>query len=1176
MSTVKWNKGQLEAIEASGSSVLVSAAAGSGKTAVLVERIIRRLTDEKNPCDIEDFLIVTFTRAAAAQMKDKISRALSLKIAEDPSNRHLKECKFKLPFANISTIDSFCISLVRDNFNAAGISPDFSILDDAKLNILRRNALDRLIEEFHNERSEEFRILNETLNNTRNDSEIQEAITLLHKESRAHTFPGDYLDSLLGMYSDDTPLGETEAGKLILAKTIKKLKRLLPRIDELRVMLEEDSTGVINKYGSKLDNDERILTRILTAAESGSWDAVKDEIDSAVFDSNNKGPTKGIDKVLASFMTTARNSITAPVAKKRLDYFDYSEADFVNARERIKPVAKTLIEAVKRYGEILGEIKREENAYYYDDILHFAIGLLLKKDEEGNIVKTEIAKELSSRFKEIFVDEYQDVTAAQDSVFEALSDNDTNRFLVGDVKQCIYTFRQAMPEVFTYIRDEKPGIRKIYLNNNYRSRREITETVNFIFSRIMSKEVGDVDYDENEYLCPDMPYSPDGKIKVELDIMSDGEKPADMLKNQAYFIGRKILDAVKNKEQITQSVNPDGDDVMRDIKLSDFCILYRKKSCGKVFGEVFDEIGIPYVSDNEDTFISSPEVAFLKALLKIIDNPTDDVSLAAVMLSPVYGFTPDELALFRADGGKGPFYRCVSAAAKSGNDKAAGFIASLGKLRRIASTCSAGEFTSGIIDETGYRAVVSKMKNPSARLANINSFISLADTYEKTGTKGISAFVRFLSKLADNDVKVSSNASSAGSDCVRMMTIHKSKGLEFPVVILPDTEKEIRSLDAGKSLVISKNFGLGMKYIENNVRYKNTLWQVCSEDKIKTELSEEIRLLYVALTRAKERVIIVSNDCSALAGLEGVVPGEKSIDPDLVAEMKSYIKMLGCALLSHPDSHLLRIRSGGRYEFTEECDARIDFAEIDKAPSFENKEEKTEEIKADEKLKDGLLCEIGERLSYRYPFEALNSIRAKSTASNLGARSFDKRYFATSKPAFAMNDRLTGAQIGTAVHRFMQFCNLRNARDDLGAELIRQKESGVLSEKECEALDKKRIAGFFSTEIFERLIKSDKIYREFSFNASLPVTDIYPDVDIKEAKDETILIEGVVDCAFEENGKLVIIDFKTDRASSGEELIEEYGPQLDTYRKCMSKVLGIPVSETVIYSFALGKTVNIP
>ena len=455
MSSITWNEGQLEAIESEGTTVLVSAAAGSGKTAVLVERIIRKITRKENPCNIEDFLIVTFTRSAAAQMREKIFSALSKEIAENPDNKHLRECRFKLPFANISTIDSFCIALVRDNFNAAGVNPDFVILDTARENILKRKALENVIEYFHTEYPEEFAYLNEMLNNKRNDRETQEAITMLYKESRAHTFPEDYLDSLMKLYEDDTPLPESEIGRHILSVTKSKIEKYIDKVESLKKLVAGESKAAVIKYENKLNNDGIILGRLLSAAEDGDWDRIKSITDNPEFDTKNTGPKDG----KMPCVNSARKIYIADV-KNHFGYFDYSVSDHEYSVSKIRPAVNTLISAAKKYDEMLFELKHEENSYSYDDILHLTADLLLEK-KDGKAVRSEIAKELSSRYKEIFVDEYQDVNAAQDSIFEALSDNDSNRFLVGDVKQCIYAFRQSMPQIFMSLRDENQNIKKV-------------------------------------------------------------------------------------------------------------------------------------------------------------------------------------------------------------------------------------------------------------------------------------------------------------------------------------------------------------------------------------------------------------------------------------------------------------------------------------------------------------------------------------------------------------------------------------------------------------------------------------------------------------------------------------------------------------------------------------------
>ncbi len=1165
---INWNSRQLDAIEKSGSTILVSAAAGSGKTAVLVERIIRKLTDKEHPLNIEDFLIVTFTRAAASQMKEKISNALADEIAEHPNDMHLRECRFKLPFANIGTIDSFCIGLIRENFNSLGITPDFTILDGSKHSLLKSAALAQVVEEFHTERAEEFASLNKIINDNKKDDKTGETIQRLYDLSTAHVFPDEWLNSISAAYNDPTPLSQTENARSLVEKYTGILEKLTAQCENCLEIIRADEKSVL-KYEVKLQNDISVMGAVIEALKKGDWDETASAVNSASFMSDNTGP-RNSDEEIKKKVKSVRQSCKETV-KAMQEYFRYSSADYEKAKEIIGPAIKTLTDAVSRYSQILFELKRSENAYDFSDILHLTLKLLVK-NENGRAVKTELACELSKNYAEIFVDEYQDVSAAQDMIFEALSDGDKNRFLVGDIKQSIYSFRQAMPEVFLALRDDTalhPDIERIYLNSNYRSRSEVTGTVNYIFEKIMTKENGDVDYDSREYLNFGAGYAPTDDVKIEFDFVNIGGKAEEKITNQAKFAAAKIKKEVGNI-QLTEKFGTDGKDIMRPARYSDYAVLYRDKACGKIFSKVFEEEGIPFISDNEDTFLSSPEINFLKSLLRVIDNPTDDIAMAAVMLSPVFGFSPDDLAYIRASDSdrRDRFCKAVIKSADGGNEKAREFLDRLEKLRRISAVLPAGEFTARIIDETGFRALVSKMSNAAVRNANINSFINLANNYENSGIKGLSAFVRFISRIPEDDVKATAMPKGDSSDAVNLMTIHKSKGLEFPIVIIPNTEKSFSGRDLSENLIISKNCAPGMKYIEDNIRHKNLQWMFAKDKKRSERNSEHIRLLYVALTRAKERLTILASQGEgqlSLKSLTGVNSLTGRFDSHYVSGLDSFSKLMISALLSHPDAHLLRNASEIGYEYHDSCDTRIDFnliTEIEEA-------EKQEAEKTVFSSSPVIMEEIKKRLEYVYPYESLNRVRAKAVASKLGEKKFNKKYFASSKPDFARGDKLTGAQRGTATHKFMQYCDFLNASRDTQGEITRLKDSGILSEKEAISIDSEMISAFFRSDIYRRMSASSKIYREYQFTASLPVRDLYPETPEDAAGDEIIIIDGVADCAFEEDGKLVILDFKTDHADSADELIEEYANQLRTYKKCMAKVLGIEVKETLIYSFRL-------
>lgn len=1165
---INWNEGQRHAIEGRDGTMLVSAAAGSGKTAVLVERVIQRLCDEKNPCSIDELLIVTFTRAAAAQMKEKISEALAKKIAENPDNTELKKCRFMMPYANIGTIDSFCINLVRNNFHRLDISPDFGILDNSKISILEETAVMSVIERYHTEKSEEFRYLNELINDNKDDKIIKNLIKDIRRMSRAYEFPDEWLESLYKDYQQDTPVFETSWGKILIQEASDYIDDTLKKIDYCLEEIKKEPV-VFDKYYTVFEEDKGFFEKVKTSLLYENWDRIYETALNCEFKKGiriSKYESRLLDycKLVRSYSLKEKSLLS------HFKNFSITEEEFNETRRILAPAIKTLVEAVRDYDSELRRLKDEENAYSFDDTLHFALDLLIEKKGDET-VRTEFAKQISENYKEILVDEYQDVSKAQDSIFSALSKNNTNRFMVGDVKQSIYSFRQAMPDVFINLRKGMTPYDGIHypareaLSSNYRSRKGVTEAVNFVFSQLMSEGAGGVEYDKNEALNPEakFPESDTPDFNAVLFETDKGVIP------QAEYIASYITNAVENGMNIT-----DKSGNFRGATYGDFCILYRSGKCCKTFTDVLEKAGIPYSADNEDAFLSSPEISFIISLLKVIDNPINDIPLTAVLMSPVYGFTPDEMAQLRIDSRRGNIYTCLVRSAKNGNEKASGFFKEIEKLRRVAITLTAGEFTSRIIDETGYRAIVSAMKGGEERLANLNAFIHLAGKYEQTGIKGISAFLRYLDKLGDNDEKSKSRKSDA-SDSVKLMTIHKSKGLEFPVVFLVNCEKNYNNQDLKENIIISKDCGIGLKLRVDNIRY-DTLQHIAAKAAKSAEIaSEELRILYVAMTRPKEKLIVLASAKDWSKKLSSYsansVKGENPT-PATVIKINNYAELLLTAFLKHPDAHLLRERAGIETTLHDECEGRAAFEIINPVDAEETQvTEITEEYTYDPEMLD----EIKSRLSYEYPFRELNGVAGKQIASKLETEKVNKKFYASSKPAYRSKTGLTAAQKGIATHRFMQYSDYARAKQNVEAELERLVENQLLTQQEADSVDADAIKKFFSSDIADRMIKAQRIYKEYSFTSSLPVWELYPDTDKNKTKNEVIIIEGVVDCAFEEDGKLIILDFKTDKAKNSEELKENYGGQLGTYKKCMARVSGKEVSETIIYSFHLGKEIKL-
>ncbi len=1169
--SIKWNDAQKHAIEGRDGTMLVSAAAGSGKTAVLVERVIRRLTEGENPCGIEDLLIVTFTNAAANQMKEKIVSALQKKIAEDPSNKALRKAVFMLPYANISTIDSFCNALVRDSYHTLGISPDFQILDNSRKDMLEQKAVMDVINRFHAEREEEFRYLNRLLNKSRSDEEIIKTVKKLYTISRAHTFPGEYLENLLKDYEEATPVSETAQGKQALEGAKKYCEGVLAVVDRCIniCMSNPNCENTLVVFEDDKIKFEGLLDKVYTL----EWDTVHEAFSGLKL----KGFTskKKIDPDLKALLQSLRNYSTKDASNsvfKKLALFRFSEEDYMESTRIIAPAVKTLIDTVFAYGETLRAYKDEINSYTFDDIMHFALSLLVRS-ENGKPVRTELAAQLSENYEEILVDEYQDVNKAQDSIFAALSKDNTNRFMVGDVKQSIYGFRKAMPEIFTSMRKEMAdydGVTypaRVDLSANYRSRKGVTDTVNFIFSQLMTEQTGGVDYDEREKLIPEAKYPESDEPCTEVYLLETDEKDA-----QAAFAANYIRNAVENEMQIS-----DGEK-MRPARYGDFCILARDNKSAKTFSEVFRNARVPLIVDAGSNLLETPEVSFLVSLLKVIDNPLLDVPLTAVMLSPVYGFTTDEISEMRIGLRKGSIYRCLCKSAESGSEKAAKFIKELEKLRRIAVNLPASEFTERIIEETGYRAIVSAMENSENRLAFVEKFLGLAQSYESSGVKGISAFVRFLDSAGQNgtSIEVSSNLTDI-SDAVTMSTIHKSKGLEYPVVLLCRCEKEYNNQSTKDRLIVAENSGIGLKYSLDGVTSEN-FRRECVENEIKLkERSEELRVLYVALTRAKEKLIITASDkdwTSALKKSAGCVAQGINPSPVAVAGMNSYSQVILTALLKHPDAHVLRNLVNMSPSVCEKCDSRIIFEILKDSPEDEGTYEAPQEhFEAD----PALLSRVSEKLAYAYPYDELGNVIAKRIASDFEDEGFDMTYFASEVPGFVSKGGLTPAQKGTATHRFMQYADYRKAAKDPGSELERLVSEYLLTPEEAAGVDRDSIRKFFTSSIADRIfaLPEDKVFKEYAFTVSLPLSEVYPGISGDTAKDEVIIIEGVADLAFIEDGKLVIVDYKTDRANSLAELAVRYAPQLTTYRKCLSQAFGMEVKETLIYSFRLGAQIEI-
>lgn len=1179
---VNWTTDQRHAIECRKGSVLVSAAAGSGKTAVLVERVIRRLTDKDNPCSAEDLLIVTFTRAATAQMREKIGAAILKRLSEDPTDRHLRRQYMLLPFAKICTIDSFCNDLVRENFHALGISPDYSLLDNETAVIMKNDVCEAMLERAYEEDSDgSFSGLSDMMSSGSSDEDFAKLIIKMYDISTAYPFPDLWLDSLIEEYSQPD-INKSCWGGIIKKYVCDMLDYCVSSSNDMMATMESDSI-VADAYGAAVQSDINMYAE-LREKINRDWDEALEAFNTVKYMGLGRVP-KGYESETKNAVMTARKKLK-DLLKKVPNIMCVSSGEHSEDVRLMRGPVTKLIELVKQFGREYSAEKDKMNSADFSDILHRALNLLAVSDGRGGYIKTDLARELSSHYVEILVDEYQDINEAQDMIFRAISADENNLFTVGDVKQSIYRFRQAMPEIFLRRRSTTHSFESgkyplgITLGSNFRSRVGVTSCVNYIFRQLMSTEAGELEYDDSEALNAAAKYPERDTPDCELHVVTDKGNRADTLEAQARYVARYIDRTVREGKTL---VTKGG--ALHPASYGDFCILLRTaKNVSSVYANALSERGIPVFSPETGGFFEAAEISFILSLLRVLDNPVQDIPLAAVMLSPLFGFSACELADIRASakerleaGETEPLYRSVAASADEGDEKAAAFLKKIESLRRLSLTLSAGELVHRVCEETGFDAIVGAMPDGERRRLNIGLLCDYAEKYETAGNLGLSGFIRFIDRVARTSGDLATAARpSENADIVRIMTVHQSKGLEFPICIFADMQHVFNERDNTESVLISSSAGLGMKRrTEDGISVYDTASRraavITSE---RMGRSEEMRVLYVALTRAKENLVMVTSVPNPEKGLAKVAVecgiGERA-NPFAVLRMNNFSDLVLTALMRHPAADELRKLSGVDVPiFLPEKDRFKLKVVVSDSESFMTESANEQKIAA----KPVFFDEVCERLDYSDPRSVLSSVPAKRAASDGSERGINREYFASSRPAFMSSGGLTPAQRGTATHKFMQFSNYAAARADIESELVRLVDGGFLSEDEGKAVNIGAAKRFFMSSLAERIFASDNVMREKKFAALFPAKFFYPELT-DEAAEEKIVVQGIADCVFVEDGKLVIVDYKTDTGVDAEALLDRYSAQLGIYREALSQALGMPVKETLLYSFFMNSTVKV-
>jgi ATP-dependent helicase/nuclease subunit A len=1181
--TLRLTEAQKSAVEARGTALLVAAAAGSGKTKVLVHRLLGYVTDQNTHCDITEFLIITYTRAAANELRSRILDEISERLAREPDNRHLRRQAALCYEAQIGTIHGFCTDILRENAQLVGLPPDFRVADENESGILKLSVLEELIEARYDamEKAPGFASLVDAMSAGRDDRRLFDIIFDAHTKLQSHADPVKWVTAQLEMLQNNTAcdLSETVWGRYLMDDARRKAlhwRSVMQGLLSECALYPDFEKAYAPSVAATIDS----LSCFIQALER-TWD---DARACAAVDFPRPKNAAGCEE-LKGRRTKCREAM-----KKTAAIFECASDELLADMETVRPVVTELLRLVLDFDEAYSLKKRKRGLADFSDLEHMTARLLTDGQTGAPSV---LAESVADRYREIMVDEYQDCSGVQEVIFNAITKDGRNLFMVGDVKQSIYRFRLADPTIFlekykAYKDEPQEGEgRRILLSTNFRSRAGILDAVNFIFKNIMSEEFGEMDYTEREFLCPGRTDDDSAEPAVELDILDmstieteDDEEGPEKTESEAAFVAGRIEELVRSGLRI-----PDGQGGTRPVTWGDFAILLRSvKDKAGIYARFLSERGIPAGTSNGEGFFETQEIAVMLSLLEIIDNPMQDVPLIAVLRSPVYRFTPDELAAIRLADKSAGFYTALQKAAEA-DDKCRAFLEELAAFRETAPDMTSDRLIWHVYNKTGMLGVMGALPGGETRRENLMTLLDLAVRYEQNGYRGLFGFINFVRKLIDSGIEPGEKNEVPAGDAVTILSIHKSKGLEFPIVILADTSKRFNNKDAAKPLLIHARLGVGPKVtdLQRRIEYPTIARLAVARKLTREMLAEELRILYVALTRAREKLIIVATLADAgkeLARLnkEASAP----VPPQVLESARSMADLLLLPALTRPEAFsLIQDGESTPREGSDVWDIRKSCADIKNELKRSSPTAGTDRVKAGPEAVEALR----QKLNYKYPYQEAALIPSKLTATELKGRFADyeaaeeaeateyikKRRPPIQRPAFITErTALTASERGTALHLAMQYINFDKCSNisEIRQELQRLREKSFLTAQQADAVAPENILAFFTSPLGRRVLAAEKLYREFKFSLLVPAGDYYD----AAGKDE-ILFQGVVDCCFLENGALHVIDFKSDLVTT--ETLEEktrlYAPQLHAYGHAMTRITGLPVKSRLIYFFTLGE-----
>lgn len=1154
---IKFTDAQAAAITARGGSLLVSAAAGSGKTRVLVERVVGLITDPEHPADADSLLIMTFTNAAAAKLRADITTRLAQEVRAHPGDRNLRRQQLLLQRASIGTVDAFCLHFVQQHFAMLDVPPDFETAEEADLARIEQETLAATLETAYND--PDFRAFADLYDRGRTDNTAGDAILDLYHFTRALPHPAASLKAFAEMWQTDAPPQDTPWGQELLGIALARAQGAKTLLESGAAIAARDEKADAAYTAVMQDDAARVENLCYRLAEK-DWEGSLNALELALGGWRRAGAVKGgkDSNQAASAASELRDRAKKQLESLRKDALLCTGEEFAADRRRAAPLVAALVRAAQAFADSCFAAKCAEKVLDYADYEHLTLDLLLDEHNE----RTPLCRTVSSRYRAVLVDEYQDTNALQDAIYFALARPEAdNLFFVGDIKQSIYRFRLADPSIFVGKQQQwkphpqpAPAPATLALDANFRSAPGVIAGINYLFETFFSKGLGGVDYGDGQRLVVGGDKNAAYQGMCEVDVMDGADTEAE-----AQHIARRIAEMVQSGFAVR------GKEGVRPCRYDDFCILLRGRKGFPTYEGALRTAGIPVFADSAADLLDEPHIRPFAALLRVIDNPAQDIPLAAVLLSPLFPYTADDLVALRRACPQGSLYGAVLGDAA---DRFAEFTAALTEYRRLARTLPVAELLEELLARTGYLAAVGALPDGARCREDLLSFTAWASG---AGRAGLPALIRAMDAAAANGGLNQSAGGQTRPGCVSIMTVHRSKGLEFPVVFVADTDHKFNQSDAIRPVLTHSRLGVGvMLRAPRAAKRFKTLPYAALAQAIRTEtLSEEMRVLYVALTRAQDALIItvpLKNTASSLK-TPAVCAAAEATGPEAMRSMGSWAGWILTATMLHPDSDALwnytsflphhrptKVALGIRLlplpEQTEQPPAPP-------APAAD----------------PAAVARLRASFAWQSPRAALEKVPAKVSVS---AVVHAARPVGLERPAFLQKSGMTGAERGTAIHAFMQSVPFDGPAPDLTAEVRRQTELQLLDPALADKLDLDAVRPFFESAVWRRIRLAKQILREEPFITALPAAEITPAAGQGSAAAAEVLVQGIADLVLVFDEHAEILDYKTDRSRDAQFYVDEYAAQLRLYRRAFAQRLSVPVTKLTIYSFALADEIDIP